>query len=272
MKIVTTKKTKIWSDSFLKISQSLHPSLKCFGTLFFSTARQTLHLAPATPSVFLKRKPSTFHSLQEWGYFHRSAADVPAWTQSPAEIMGQGLSPCPPGTCHLTQTGLACTAHLPQTLERAGNHLQGLQRVGGSVGLGGGGRRGGGGAAEMEQEIWNVSAAPHLCRSTSLCYITFSMAPCHRRNGPGLSPLNESETEKKKKKKPICKGHKLPDEWPPFHFRIFRLAHLVTRTWCLRYNYCPSRWNDCGPKTFSSLRKKTWEFFFPWQIQLIAKF
>lgn len=94
---------------FLEIPQSLHPSLKCFGTLFFfSPARQTLHLAPATPSV-LKRKPSTFHSSQEWGYFHRSAADVPAWIRSPAEIMGHGLSPCPPW-------------HLSSNTDRAGMH------------------------------------------------------------------------------------------------------------------------------------------------------
>lgn len=189
---------------------------------------------------------------------------VSSWNNGP-----RAVTVPPPSTCHLTQTGLACTALLPQTLERAGNHLRGLQRVGGSVGLGGGGRRWGGGAAEMEQENWNVSAAPHLCRSTSLCYITFSMAPCHRRNGPGSSPLNESETGKKNQTfaKVTC--------WQ-MNGLLFISGFSDLRIWKCEHDAYDIITVHQGGMTAAPKHSALWgkkhENFFPWQIQLISKF
>lgn len=40
-----------------------------------------------------------------------------------------------------------------------------------------------GGVCRKKQEIWNVTASPHLSYNTSLCHITFSMGFCRYRNG-----------------------------------------------------------------------------------------
>lgn len=105
----------------------------------------------------------------ERGYFHRFALRVPAWIRFQAEIMGPGLPLRPMAVViYRDRPGIAWL--LFKYWIGLENHLWGLREEGGT---------------EMEQEIWNVTATPHLCHGTTQCYITFAVAFCLYRNGPG---------------------------------------------------------------------------------------
>lgn len=143
------KKTKIQSHSSSPMAASC-------STLGFASILVSRSLCSDT-SLSLKVKSSTLHSLQNDSFFYWAAVDVPAWIRSHTEIMGHGPSLCP----------MAVVIHR----DRTGVH--------GSFSSIGSGRKSllassGGPTAEMEQEIWNVTASPYLRHSTTLFYYFYN--------------------------------------------------------------------------------------------------